>query len=835
MMNSQNNAQLIKLAEHYFKSGNYPFAQNLLKQILDSNPADSKANELAAYIAGNTGNVELAHKLLHKACQQPACSPEALYYLGTSHVRNTQFHDAIECFKKSIKKTGYFFEVTHDLGLAYFHIQKYSESIEFLDKALSIKPDSFEALTNYGNALKAEKRYEEALTYQSKAIDIDPQNVEGWLNKGAILHELKRYEEALVQYDRAIQLKPTYLDAWSNKGNTLLALERYDEALAHHNQAIFLNNLDAGAWYNKGVTLNELKRYEEALVQYDQAIQLKPTYTEAWTNKGNTLHALVRYVEALAHYNQAIFLNSVDAGAWYNKGIALNELKRYEEALVQYDQAIKLKPAYPEAWSNKASTLRTLERYDEALAHYYQAYQLKPDLDFLMGNLIYSRMLISDWHEYKNEVSEFANKINERQKVTTPFNLLSVIDSPNLHLLAARTWSDNKHPTNSSLPHISKYQNKKIRIGYFSADFKSHPVSYLTAELFELHDRNSFEVFAFSLQSAHDKDPIKARLAKAFDQFIDVQNLSDLEIAKLARKLQIDIAIDLGGHTKDARTGIFSYRAAPIQVNYLGYPGSIGAEYIDYIIGDKMIIPKSNQQYFSEKIAYLPNTYMVDDSNRIAAKTHLEKSEFNLPETGFIFCCFNNSYKITPDTFQSWMRILEKVENSVLWLSGNNAFFRNNLRNEASKKGIALDRIIFAERVADPGIHLARHKLADLFLDTSPYNAHTTALDALKSGLPVLTLIGESFTSRVAASLLNAIGLPELITHTQDEYESLAIELATDKKKINALKQKLAQNYATTALFDTRLFTKHIENAYQLMHERHQADLEPDHIFIEPT
>jgi protein O-GlcNAc transferase len=667
-MNSQNNAQLIKLAEHYFRSGNYPFAQNLLKQILDSNPADSKANELAAYIAGNAGNIELAHKLLHKACQQPDCSPEAVYYLGTSHLRNAQFHDSIECFKKSIKETGYFFEVTHDLGLAYFHIQKYSESIDFFNKALEIKPNSFEALTNLGNSLKASNRYEDALLYQNKAINIDPQNVEGWLNKGAILNELKRYEEALIQYDHAIQLQPNYLEAWSNKGNTLHALERYDEALIHHDQAIFLNNLDAGAWYNKGVTLHELKRYEEALVQYGHAIQLKPTYLEAWSNKGNTLCALAQYDEALAYYDQAIFLNNLDAGAWHNKGVALHELRRYNEALAHYEQAIQLKPTYLEAWSSKGHTLYALARYDEALAHYNQAYQLEPDLDFLLGNLIHVRMLISDWSDFKNEISALANKINDHKKVSVPFYLLSVMDSPNLHLLAARTWSDNKYPSNSSLPQIAKYQNKKIRIGYFSADFKSHPVSYLTAELFELHDRNSFEVFAFSLKSAHDNDPMKARLGKAFDQFIDVQSLSDLEIAKLARKLQIDIAIDLGGHTKDARTGIFSYRAAPIQVNYLGYPGSLGSEYMDYLIGDKTIIPMSSQQYYSEKIAYLPNTYMVDDSKRVAVQTHLEKSKFNLPDTGFIFCCFNNSYKITPDTFQSWMRILEKVENSVLWL-----------------------------------------------------------------------------------------------------------------------------------------------------------------------
>ncbi|RQO33613.1 hypothetical protein DBR37_15655 [Herminiimonas sp. KBW02] len=730
-MNTQNNAQLIKLAEHYFRNGNYPFAQNFLKQILDSNPADSKANELAAYIAGNTGNVELAHTLLKKASQQANCSPEALYYLGVAYLRNNQFDDAIASFERTLKTSGDFFEALHDLGLAYFHIQKYTESIEAFKKAVPLRPNSFEVLTNLGNSLKAIKENEEALVYQSQAVEADPGRAEGWLNKGVILNALKRYEEALAQYNQALLLKPDYIEAWSNKGNVLHTLKRFEEALSHHNQAVTLSNSDAETLFNKGITLHELKRY------------------------------------------------------------------------------------------------------DEALEHLDRARQLSPELDFLTGTLIHEQMIVGAWGNFENNIAQLSAELESRFKVASPFSVLSVIDSPHLHLLAAKNWVQQEYPANPSLPQIPKYKNEKIRIAYFSADFRDHPVSALTAELFDLHDRATFELFAFSLQGAPGNDPMRARLSQTFDHFLDVQDMSDIDVARLARKMQLDIAVDLGGHTKDSRPGIFALRAAPIQVNYLGYPGSLGAEYIDYIIADNTLIPTNNQPHYSEKIVYLPGTYMVNDSKREISNTPLKRSEFNLPDSGFVYCCFNNSFKITPLVFASWMRILKKVQGSVLWLSENNASFRSNLKKEAVKQGIDPDRLVFADRVEDHGTHLARHRLADLFLDAKPYNAHTTAMDALQAGLPVLTQIGDSFTSRVAASLLNAIDLPELITHSQEEYEALAIELGSTQNKIEMLKQKLVRNQSTTALLNTQLFTRHIENAYQIMHERQQDGLAPDHIYIE--
>jgi predicted O-linked N-acetylglucosamine transferase (SPINDLY family) len=400
-----------------------------------------------------------------------------------------------------------------------------------------------------------------------------------------------------------------------------------------------------------------------------------------------------------------------------------------------------------------------------------------------------------------------------------------------LHKKSAEIYAQDRYPFNPVLgPILKRPKSQKIRIGYFSADFHDHATGYLMAELFELHNKTQFELIGFSFGPIAN-DVMRQRLAKSFDQFIEMGRKSDIEIAQLSRDLNIDLAIDLKGFTKDSRTGIFSYRAAPIQVNYLGYPGTMGADYIDYIIADKTLITLESQSYYLEKVVYLPDSYQVNDRKRLILDRAFTRQELGLPENDFIFSCFNNNFKILPATFASWMRVLKAVEGSTLWLFQDNPWVEDNLKKEALNHGIDPGRIIFAERMP-LSEHLARHQQADLFLDTAPYNGHTTASDALWTGLPVLTLMGESFASRVAASLLNAIGLPELITNTQEEYEALAIELAIHPHKLADIKLKLAKNRLTTPLFDTPLFTKNLEAAYIKMYERYQDDLEPDHITI---
>jgi len=658
--------------------------------------------------------------------------------------------------------------------------------------------NSADTVFELGIAYADNNKFEEALVvfYCLQSFQKDDSRIP--YNLGFIHSMRGDLENALLAFDLTLMLKPNDWEALVNKGNLLHQLKRFDEAIAHYDKAISLKPDFAESWSNKGITLNELKRYQEAIAHYDKAISLKPDYAEAWSNKGNTLH----------------------------------ELKRYDAAIVYFDKALSLMPDFAEAWSNKGSALNELKRYDEAIAHYDKALSLKPDIDWVSGDLLHTKMKICSWSGLAESLEDISKKVVANEKVARPFPLLALSDGALLHKKCSEIFAQAKYPFNPILgPIFKRPESQKIRVGYYSADFHNHATGYLMAELFELHDKSQFELIGFSFGPIKN-DEMRLRLEKSFDQFIEVSDKSDMEIAQLSRCLNVDIAIDLKGFTHDGRAGIFSYRAASIQVNYLGYPGTMGADYMDYILADKTLIPLESQSYYSEKVVYLPNSYQVNDRKRLISDREFTRQELGLPENGFVFCCFNNNFKITPETFDGWVRILQAVPGSVLWLLQDNLWAGENLRKEAAMRGIDAKRLVFADRLVLPE-HLARHRQADLFLDTLPYNAHTTSSDALWTGLPVLTLVGQSFASRVAASLLKAISLPELITNTQEEYEALAIELAMNHQKIADIKLKLANNRLTTPLFNTPLFTKNLESAYIKMYERYQNDMKPDHILID--
>jgi predicted O-linked N-acetylglucosamine transferase (SPINDLY family) len=435
------------------------------------------------------------------------------------------------------------------------------------------------------------------------------------------------------------------------------------------------------------------------------------------------------------------------------------------------------------------------------------------------------------WDDLPNDLNELTKKINNNEKVIEPFSMLALIDDPEIQRKTAEIFSNKKYPKNHDLPEIGLYpKHKKIRVGYFSADFKEHPVSALTAELYEVHDRNQFEIHAFSY-GTDTKDKMNLRIKAGVDHFHEVRTMSHKDVAILSRSLEIDIAVDLGGHTAHARTGIFALSAAPIQASYIGYLGTMGANYYDYLVADQIVIPEEKQLHYSEKIVYMPNSYQVNDSTQSPPKIIITRKDLGLPEEGFVFCCFNNTFKITPTTFDSWGRILEKVDGSVLLIYADNDTAKINLTKEITARGIDPSRLIFGKRLPKPE-YLARYRVADLFLNTHRYNAGTTASDALRMGLPVLAYFGSSAISRVTASVINAVNLPELITTNQAEYESLAIELATHPEKLKIIKDKLASNLSTAPLYDTTLFTRHLESAYSMMYDRYQRDLDPDHIYV---
>ena len=858
----------IEIALNYFTNNDFPAAEHILKKIIKAFPTNSTANEYLAYIYGNKGKLEHAYKLLEMACRQKECSAEAIYYLGSLQLKKLFYIEAINSFEKAIKKRGPFFEVLYDLGTAYANLQKFEISLLYYKRCLIIDDKNHELHYNLARCLDDLHHFNESLIYYNKAIQLKPDFIEAWINKGKTLHDLLRYEDAINSFDQAILLDPCSSMAWVNKGLTLFQLKRFDEALEHYEKAIQLKPDFAEAWCYKAILLHELKIYHEAIEHYEKAIQLKPDFTEAWinisfsyfclkryenslacaeralqlnpeladawNNRGNALHGLKRYSEALVCYEKTLQLKPDLVDAWTNRGNSFYSLGYYEEALTHHEKAIQLKPDFAAAWRNKGLVLNDLKRFDEAVAHYQQALTLDPSIDWAHGDLLHTKMRICDWSNFSISLEKLTSEVEAGNKSTAPFILLALTDNSLLQKKCSEIYCKSFHPFKPELGPISKQIKKnKICIGYFSADFRDHAVSRLIVELFELHDKNKFEIIAFSFSfSDEDKSQIRLRLNQAFDKFIDVSNMSDLEVTKLSRELGVDIAVDLTGLTANSRLSLFSYRVAPIQVNYLGYPGTIDNK-LDYIICDKTLVTKKTQQFYFEKIIYLPNSYQVNDRKRPIASKEFSRQELGLPENGFIFCCFNNNFKILPTTFDSWMRILKTVEDSVLWLFEDNIFSAVNLKNEAKNQGVDPKRIIFANRLTNEE-HLARHIYADLFLDTYPYNAHTTASDALWAGLPVLTLMGQSFASRVAASLLYAIGLPELVTTTQSEYESLAINLATDTKKLANIKKILSKNRLNTPLFDTPLFARHIENAYCQIYERHQANLSPNHIYVEP-
>jgi protein O-GlcNAc transferase len=642
---------------------------------------------------------------------------------------------------------------------------------------------------------------------------------------GNIVEAIEIYRHILKQYPQNIQVLCMLGTAEAQRGNFLESLDLLGNALK-----IYPNIPEAH--YNQGFALQELKRFDEAAHSYDRAIQLKPYYPEAHNNRGIALYNLRRFDEALHCYDQAVQLKPDYTEAHNNRGNALKELKRFDEALQSYDRAIQLKPDYPELHKNRGVALQELKRLDEALRSYERAIQLKPDNDFLLGFCFATKLKCCDWKDFDKNYEEILNGVINNKKVTSPFTTLLLTDSPDIQKQSAQIWIKNTCFSTNSTNKLTKYPlHDKIRLGYFSADYHNHPILHLMAEMFEKHDRSRFELFGFSF-GPESNDPWRKRAQKSFDHFFDVRFVSDHDVSKFARAHQIDIAIDLMGHTTDSRPNIFAGRAAPVQVNYLGYPGTMGADFIDYIVADKTIIPESGRHHFTEKIVYLSDCFQANCRTRDISQKTLTRAELNLPRDGFIFCCFNNNNKITPTMFDSWMRILRQVDESVLWLYVNNTWAEDNLCIEAEKRGINRERLVFAAKLPVEE-HLNRVRHADLFLDTFPYNAGTTASDTLRMGVPLITHAGNAFAGRYAASLLNILDLSELITHSADEYEKIAVDLAINRDRLQGIKEKLNANVQASPLYDTEQFTRHIEKAYESMYERYRNDLEPDHIVVE--
>lgn len=651
--------------------------------------------------------------------------------------------------------------------------------------------------------------------------------------QGLECHRQGKLAEAGDCYRRALALDPGHFDSLRLLGLIAALAGDIGRALALYDRAIAVQPTSALVHCLRADLLQGQKRSAEAAEGYDRALAEKPDFVHALYNRGNALRDLGRLGEAVTSYGRVLDLEPHHADVHNNRAAALHDLKRLPEAIAGYRRALSLAPDNAAAWANLGAACQDVKDRQAAAECFDKAIALGAGADWLYGNRLHARMHLADWQELAPRIADLEARVVRGEKATLPLPLLALSSSAALQRKASEIFAAGFARFAGSLGEVPQHGHAKLRIGYYSADLHDHATAYLMAELFERHDRSRFEITAFSFGPDRD-DAMRRRLVAAFDRFVDVRERPDREIALLSRSLEIDIAVDLKGYTGDGRPGIFACRAAPLQIAWLGFPGTTGAPWIDYLVADPILIPVGFEGFYSEKIVRLPGSYQVNDSRRAISDRTFTRGELGLPATGFVFCCFNAGYKILPATFDIWMRLLDAVEDSVLWLLGDAAAAEASLRREAVARGIAAHRLVFAGRLP-LAEHLARHRAADLFLDTLPCNAHTTASDALWAGLPVLTCTAQPFASRVSASLLHAVGLPELVTGTPAEYEALALALARDPGRLTHLGRTLVANRRTAPLFDAGLFARHLERAYTLIDERRRQGLPPDHINVGPT
>ena len=573
-------------------------------------------------------------------------------------------------------------------------------------------------------------------------------------------------------------------------------------------------------------------RLAEAAGAYQRVIALQPDVPAAYHNLGLALRQMGQSDDAVACYRRVVALRPFAPEGHNNLANALRDLGRLDEAAAAYRQALALRPTDAEVHNNLGAVLQMQGKLDAAIASFRQALALKPALAETLSNLIYTSKMACEWRGLDAYEEKCRALVRAGARQIVPFHFLSMQTSPVEQLQCARQFASARTKGAGRLPPTTRAAKDRLRLGYLSAKFHQHPSSVLTAELFERHDRTRFEVFAYAI-GPDDGSAMRRRLERGFDHFTDIRALSHGDAAKRIRDDEIDVIIDLTGYNDDERLPILAWRPAPVQVNFLGYPGTLGAPFVDYVVADPITVPMTDQPFFTEKIVQLPDCYQPNDSKRPIAEPTPSRAECGLPEQGVVFCCFNQSYKITAATFEVWMRLLRALPGSVLWLLDSNPAVKPHLRREAEARGVAAERLIFAPRLP-LAEHLARHRVADLFLDTLPYNAHTTASDALWAGLPVLTCVGNCFAGRVAASLLHAVGLPELVTRSLDAYEALAVRLAQEPAQRASLRAKLEALRATAPLFDTGRFAANLERAYRRMWELWAAGKPPEAFAVAP-
>ncbi|MBI2311686.1 MAG: tetratricopeptide repeat protein [Betaproteobacteria bacterium] len=827
--------QAIEIATRHLQEGRLPQAEAILRQVLSKEPNHAAALHFLGVIAHRVNKHDAAAELIRRSIAANPNSPQAFSNLGAVLQKSGKLEEAIQSYRRALELKPDYAAAYNNLGNALQEGGQLEEARECFEQALELEPNDAQVRYNLGNVFKEQKKYDEAMACYRQALELKPDFAEAGNNLGALLQQQGRLEEAIQCFQRIFGFKPDDGQAHYNLGNVYQEQSRLDEAIESYRRALAANPDSAEAHNNLGNVLKAQGRFDEAAQCFRRALELKPDHPEARNNLANVLRDEGELDQAVQWYGRALEARADFPEAHNNLGNVLREQGKFQEAIGCYRRALELKPDFPDAHFNLGHVFFELRRPDEAIRCYRRTLELRPDHVEARASLLHQLQHVCDWPEIGALSRELLQAVHARPEARiTPLVIVAAGGDAAEQLRGARNWVLNSLEPYARMRErlgfaFEAARKPRLRVGYLSADFRIHPVAHQTAELFELHDRSRFEIFGYSY-GPDDGSPIRARLAGAFDRFSDIRALSIEDAARQIHADRIDVLVDLTGYTQYCRPAILALRPAPVQVNYLGYPGTLGADFVDYLITDKFVSPPDQAPFYAEKPVYLL-VYQANDRQRPAA-AQPARSEHGLPEKAFVFSCFNQSFKILPEVFEVWMRLLRALPESVLWLSRSNPWASENLQREAGKRGVAAARLVFAPKLAGLDQHLARIGLADLFLDTLPYNAHATASDALWAGVPLLTCAGNTFSSRVAGSLLHAVGLPEMVTGSLGEYEARALHLATHPQELAAIREKLGRNRLSAPLFDSERFTRHLEAAYRAMWERYCSGSAPQAIEI---
>lgn len=721
-------------------------------------------------------------------------------------------------------------------GLELLRENQAARGVVELERAVELDPANAEFHKVLGNARRAAGDLEGAVASYRSSLEIAPQHIPSRYNLGLVLLDLNRPGEAEEQFRRIHEADPRDFEVLFQLALLLAARSQWGEAVQMYRSALELAPDDPYLWFHLAIAYRQTPGQTKTAIEcLRKSIGLKPDFTDAHHLMGDILDEEHRLDEAVEHYREAIRLSPENARVHGNLGDTLLHKHSLDEAIHSYTRAIELAPDLAYAHFNLGFVYGMTGAHDRALRCYETVLRLRPDDASARGLLLFEMQRVCDWSRL-DQLCELQRRsaVSQPDKEIHPFGLLTIPSTPAEQLQCARNYAAFRtRAAARDREHLGfrfeRRSKPQLKVGYLSADFREHPGAYLIAELIELHDRGRFDVIGYSY-ARDDGSRIRARLLQAFDRFVDVGSLSHADAAARIHADQVDILVDLTGYTAYSRAEIAALRPAPIQVNYLGYAGTMGADFADYIVTDRFITPPGHEAFFAEKPVYLPGSYQANDRKRTVAEA-TSRAALGLPEAALVFCCFNQTTRILPPVFAAWMRLLKAIPDSVLWLAESNPWATQNLRREARKQDVGPARLVFAPKC--PVDQFRAHlKAADLFLDTFPYNAHTTASDALWVGLPVLTCAGDTFASRVAGSLLTAVGMPELITRSMEEYEALALRLARHPAELRALHEKLSRNRPSSPLFDTPRYARHLEAAYHQMWENYLAGNGPRAIGI---